>query len=365
MVHGITLGMRNLRDCKSLPSFYWGWDMLGMISRRPPRLLTAIFASAALWLSAGAALAGDLAPQSTGAPVLRRPVAYTHVMPSEGHALPMVGPADRPARRAPSRALPPTPTTSYSTTAMTNNGGAVVTSARIHNVLINCGNGQCWGNVGSAITPDQVVTDFGASTYGHTTDQYVGTTAANRYVLSSGVHVSYSLANNQASFADVLNILDFAAKTLGVKDTGYGDIYLLHFPVGIDVCTTTQCVSGGAICSFHGTADGTINSTPVHLLFAAIPYQDIPGCKVINGPNELNDSEASAIVAELSETITDPDLDAWYNTTGLTLGAAAAELSDECTMVKHIRYPTVSLNGHAYKIPLLFSNASNLCVDQP
>ncbi len=330
-------------------------------------LLAAIFGVVGtVALLMGAADAENLSVTVTPAQIraMHEVPGPVHMSPSEGHvvvqeALPVPPGAHQ------VKVLPPKATNTYSPSALTNNGGPVVTTARIHNVLINCTKAPCWGTVGTVATPDQFVRDFAASTYSHVLDQYVGSTASGRYTLSTGVSITYSLPSNQASITDVGNILLTAATTLGTKYTGYNDIYVLHFPVGTDVCTATVCVSYGTICTFHGASDTMIKSTPVHLLYAAIPYQDIPGCKVITGPNEINDSTAQGIAKELSNVITNPDLTTWYNTTGLFLAAVSAEVSYECVLIKHLHYPTLTLNGNAYKIPLLYSNATGTCIDQP
>ncbi len=321
----------------------------------------------------------------------RLKVTYLHAAPAEGHVLteeeraqpePLAGPSPLVTKPRALVTKASGATHSYDPDTLTydaDTGGAVVVSARIHNVFVNCkGSGptgnviaRCWGTVGtdphSVPTPDQVAADFNASGYSHVTDQYVGSTATNRYPLGLDVNVSYAFPNKQASITDVSNVLTAAVKALGTQYAGYGDLYLLYFPVGTDVCTASTCLSYGTICSYHLTADGVINGTPVHAIYAAIPYQDLPGCRVILGPNEVNDSMASAIGQQLGKMITDPDGDAWKNTTNKDL--VGYEIGDECLLAKFIRFPTVTLpataQGHPYKMQLLYSNAAASCVDQP
>jgi hypothetical protein len=247
----------------------------------------------------------------------------------------------------------------------------------MHNVFVNCpptgpiGNkiARCWGTTGSdphnVPTPDQFAADYNLGGLSHVMDQYVGSTARNRYPLGLDVNVKYTYSGSTtANYQDVLNIVTSAATALGRNFAGYGDIYNLYFPAGVDVCTTSACVSGGTFCAFHASAEGTVQGYPVHLIFAALPYQNIPACKIAGGPNVVNDSMASVIGQEVSQMITDTDGDAWFNRTS-TLLAAGSEIGEECQLAKFSRYPTVTVNGHPYKTQLEYSNAVRDCIDQP
>lgn len=310
-------------------------------------------------------------------------VRYLHLSPSAAHPQATTELAAVPRiARAPAAPRPPTPVATFDPNHLSydaDTGGPVLTAARIHNVFVNCpGSGptgdvvaRCWGTVGndphSVPTPDQFASDFAAGGPMHVTDQYVGSTASGRYTVGPDVNIRYSISNSQASFQDVISILTTAVSTLGPQYAGYNDMYLLYFPVGIDVCTPSACVSGGTFCSFHSSADGTIKGMPVHVVFAAEPYQDIPNCRIILGPNEVNDSTASNIAHELAEMITNPDGDAWHNVADGLL--AGNEMADECDRTKFIRYPTLTLPkataGNKYKIQLLYSNSNLACVDAP
>jgi hypothetical protein len=310
---------------------------------------------------------------------------YTHVSPAIGHVLNEAERAhpdqrDVSAGGRPSPAPLTGPTVSFDPNYLVygsapGNGGAYLSKARIHNVFVNCVKSgptnnkipRCWGSSGkdpaSVPLPDQFIIDQNASGYTHVIDQYVGTTASNRYPLSTDVLVSYSLPNKQAAFTDIVAIVAKSATTLGSSYAGYGDMYVVYFPAGTDVCSQTQCFSQNAFCAFHSNAEGTIGGYPLHLVFAAIPYQDVPHCRVTGGPNELNDSMASMTAHEVAATITDPDGDAWFNQTDSLL--AGQEIGDECQLTPFSRYPTITLNGHQYKMQLEYSNAVSACINQP
>jgi hypothetical protein len=77
------------------------------------------------------------------------------------------------------------------------------------------------------------------------------------------------------------------------------------------------------------------------------PYQNVNGCAVAqpspNGP--VVDSQASVLSHETTETITDPDGSAWWNTVSLDL--YRYETADECQNSTFV-YQTPTINGMLY-----------------
>jgi hypothetical protein len=252
----------------------------------------------------------------------------------------------------------------YYPESVSNNGGQVVTSATVHNVIVNCPNGGCWGMIGSAITPDQIVDDFNASKLSHVIDQYVGSTKSARYSRGTGVHVTYSFTANTAKYLDAQNILDLAVKAVGTKNAGYSHIYVLHIPAGTTVCDSAgSCVGGKTpMCGYHAAVNHTISGVKVHLLMIVLPYENLGNCEVRGGFSPMIDSTANAFVREMADTITDPDGDAWLNTMSLDL--FKREVGDQCWEGKD-EAPLVFLNRNPYKIQFLYSNASHSCVESP
>jgi hypothetical protein len=104
--------------------------------------------------------------------------------------------------------------------------------------------------------------------------------------------------------------------------------YFLLTPPGVEDCFSaggTECSAGttkGAYCAYHGS----ISVTGGTIVFANDPYVGgISGCDSGEHPN--NNLSDSALLGGLShehnESITDPELDAWY-------GAEGAENGDKC-----------------------------------
>lgn len=101
--------------------------------------------------------------------------------------------------------------------------------------------------------------------------------------------------------------------------TGSSDVYFLATPNGFGSCTdasSTSCALGGSVngyCAYHSqTSDGLV-------LYAVIPYNAVPGhCHASNPrPNSSSaDPTLSAISHEQSEMITDPEDDAWVDSSG-------------------------------------------------
>jgi hypothetical protein len=86
------------------------------------------------------------------------------------------------------------------------------------------------------------------------------------------------------------------------------------------------------------------------------PYQGVDGCRIPGQtPHGLIDATASTLTHELIETITDPDLDGWYN------GLFGFEMSDICFAFAN----NALLNGHNYFLQLEYSNGQHMCSDHP
>jgi hypothetical protein len=217
---------------------------------------------------------------------------------------------------------------------------------------------SCWGN------PAICLGHLQRSSFIHLTDQCVGATADNRYTVGPGGSLQYPVAaplgNN-----DLLQIVYAGARVFG---TGYGHVYHLFLPQGVDVCLTgtSQCYSPDnpstfAFCAFHASVDFTDIG---HVLFSVEPYQNVPGCSVAKpSPNgRLIDSTADVLSHELIETITDPDGNAWWISNDLAL--LVAEIGDVCQN-STFRYASSSLNKKLYQIQPEYSNQEHACVYTP
>jgi hypothetical protein len=246
-------------------------------------------------------------------------------------------------------------------------GGPVIKSAESNPVYIDCAP-SCWGN------PAKFLWNFGRSQFAHITDQYVGSSTGNRYTMAKGASISFPIFGTLTD-VDMLYFAYAAAKASG---TGYHHIYHLFLPQGVDVCFagTSICYSPDnpatfSFCAYHGSVDF---SDIGHVLYSVEPYQGGNACSEVQPtPNgELIDSTANVLSHELVETITDPDIDAWF--AFQSGGTIFEEIGDVCTRLKFdpttfsvlgFYNPPTSLNGHQYAIQPEYSNKYHACSYAP
>jgi hypothetical protein len=254
--------------------------------------------------------------------------------------------------------IPGVPAPGYYPADLSNPGnGKVVTTAKSHPVYVDCA-ASCWGD------PLTFLDHLDDSDFIHITDQYVGSTANDRYKEGTASSITFpvftALTDN-----DILQIAHSAAKAHG---TGYGHIYHLFLPQGVDVCFTgtTVCYSPDnpatfVFCAYHGSVDFTDIG---HVLFSVEPFQDVPGCSLTQpSPNgSLIDSTSSTLAHELIETITDPDGTAWIALN--SLGVFGEEIGDLCVDPFGNEATTV-LGGKAYEIQQMYSNNFHACANVP
>jgi hypothetical protein len=285
---------------------------------------------------------------------VNRPGVDRHALWANSHPK---GTTVAPSKAAVTTAATASPAVAFYPGDLSYQGGPVVQEAQSHGLYVDC-NANCWG------FPSVFLTHLQKSSFIHVTDQYVGTTADNRYTVGAGGTIQYPvvapLGNN-----DLLQIVYAGASVFG---TGYGHIYHIFLPKGVDVCFTgtSQCYSPDnpstfAFCAFHASVDF---SDIGHVLFTVEPFQNVPGCAVGKpSPNGLLiDSTADILSHELIETITDPDGDAWWITKDLDL--FSAEIGDVC-QDSTFTYASSSLNGKNYQIQPEYSNDAHACIYTP
>ncbi|HEY3618913.1 MAG TPA: hypothetical protein VGK96_19050 [Candidatus Sulfotelmatobacter sp.] len=249
-------------------------------------------------------------------------------------------------------------------------GGAKLATTKSNPVYVNmssCGGvAACWGN------PVRFLSDLSNSTFIHLTDQYVGTTANNRYPPSTSVAATVPLfVSNVVGQNDILAIVHTAAKALGA---GYGHIYHVFLPPGVDTCfdLTNICYSPDnppsfVFCAYHGSVTfGDIG----HVLLSVEPYQNVPGCQAAppNPNGILADSTNSVLSHELIEAITDPDPGSgWVAAKSLIVNGA--EIGDLCEPLGNSNAqfldPTLTLNGRKYELQLEYGNNYHACTPAP
>ena len=243
--------------------------------------------------------------------------------------------------------------------------GPIVNRAQQHPLYVNC-SASCWGN------PEPFLRNLDKSSFIHVVDQYVGSTVDDRYTLGTSGSITYpigSLTDN-----DIFQIVHTGAQAFG---TGYHHIYHVFIPEGVDVCFagTSVCYSPDnpstfSFCAYH---DSVTFSDIGHVLFTVEPFQNVPSCAVAEpSPNGvLVDSTSNILAHEVFETITDPDLDAWYAQNSLLLFNLndVAEIADLCESPLNsdsfFTYGTISVNGTEYEIQPIYSNDFHGCVYVP
>jgi hypothetical protein len=131
----------------------------------------------------------------------------------------------------------------------------------------------------------------------------------------------------------------------------------VFLPKGTDMCMdSTHCYSPDnpstfVFCAFHGSVDFGSNR---HVLFSVEPYQAVAGCEIPGQtPHGVIDATASVLSHEFLETVTDPDLDAWFN---LLTGN---EIGDLCFAFGN----NEPMGGHSYVIQEEYSNSVHNCSD--
>jgi hypothetical protein len=257
---------------------------------------------------------------------------------------------------------------------VTNPGDhATVFSAQSHPLYVDS-SPSTWGKVGTFLT------DVGNSDFIHVLDQYVGSYSSDRYTLGQGFLIGYPIpANHTLETDDLLAIVHAAA---AIDGSGLHNIYHIFLPPGVDTCfppaspgAAPQCYSPDNpptfyFCAYHSAV--TFSDSVGHVLFTVEPYQNVPGCQAPpNGTanNQLIDSTDDSLSHELSETISDPNLNAWW--VHRYTFAQGNEIGDMC-----VRYAvkgnnlyshngTIELNGHPYTIQPEYSNQVHGCSYTP
>jgi hypothetical protein len=233
----------------------------------------------------------------------------------------------------------------------------VLTATQSNNVYVNCA-ASCWG------TPSNFLGQLAISNFIHVTDQYVGSTANNRYTVGTATSIANSTLPAKLFPADIVKLVHTAAHAHG---SGYGHVYHIFLRSGVDVCTSVNvCYSPGnnatfVFCAYHGAVTFS-DIGPV--LYTVEPYQNVAGCSVAqpspNGP--LVDSTSSTLSHELFETITDPNGNAWFARGSLP--EYGAEIGDICQN-PFGRYGAFSISGKSYAIQPEYSNSYHACATTP
>jgi hypothetical protein len=255
---------------------------------------------------------------------------------------------------------------------VTYQGGPKVQYAVSHPVYLNpgweCTIASCWGD------PERFLDSVGESDFIHILDQYVGLQGNHRYTLGHRAVLTGALPSTPLSESDLVAILHAVVARTGAG--GYGNIYHLFLPPGVDTCFdapyNNECYSPDnpatfVFCAYH---DSVTYTDLGHVLFTVEPWQGAAsGCgdSPVGAPNsQLIDSTDDTLSHELFETISDPDGTAWWNATNLSL--YGNEMADECLFFGQDNYfvePTFPIDGHLYRVQSEYSDEKHACAISP
>jgi hypothetical protein len=286
-----------------------------------------------------------------------------HLLPRQGAATPEASPCTR----SPAAATVTVPHTGATGAAwprfypddVSYGGGAVIPSARIHDIYVNCSSEVCWGD------PAGFQSNLFKSSFRSILDQYVGVTTTT---LSYSVGTGLSVATSKTTLidSDIQAIVVSAAGALKIPG-GYSDVFHVFLPKGMAVCfdsTHTQCYSPNdpstfVFCGYHGSFNDSGNN---HRLYTVEPYENVPACNVSPpyAQSELKDATNSVLSHELFETLTDPDPYGGWAVAGMVKNHDS-EIGDLCVWQG---YDYVA-NGVTYRTQLEYSNTSHACVSNP
>lgn len=220
--------------------------------------------------------------------------------------------------------------------------------------------------------------DIGGSAFYNIVHQYYQGTSATPIINNSTFGGQWTdttafprsgTASNPLQDADIQASVTRAVTANGWS-AGYGNLYLVFTPQGVESCIDSlDCTPGTShpvYCAYHGSF--VSGST---YLYANMPYAATWGssCGTVrkspNG-NAAADTEISIISHEHFEAVTDadpppggpnPPITAWTDSTGYEIG-------DKCAYVygtKARNGSNITLNGHPYIMQLEWSNAVSGC----
>ena len=232
-------------------------------------------------------------------------------------------------------------------------GGPVVNTARNFNIYVNCATtaADCWGT--GSLSPATFLRDLNRSSFIHVADQYLGSSAAFHFPTSE-LSLDDPFSGDSATIDDIFAIVFSAASF--TNSFGYNSIFHVFLPQGTDMCIVDGvCYSpdhpeSWVFCAFHGSVDFGPDQ---HVLYSVEPFQGVSGCTLPGStPHGLIDATASTLSHEFVETITDPDLNAWFN------GLTGNEVADLCSTFFNNEWM-----GHRYVIQPEYSNEIHNCTD--
>jgi hypothetical protein len=152
-------------------------------------------------------------------------------------------------------------------------------------------------------------------------------------------------------------------KVMGIKGWtgGLNHIFVLYTSSGEGSCfnaSSTSCAYT-QYCAYHGYIGGR---TPI--IYANMPYGVTTYCQVAGTPspngNPAADTAATAASHEVTESITDPLLNAWFTSSGYEIGDLCAY--NYGTNTWDAGQANQEWNGHFYELQQEYDNHKSGCV---
>jgi len=226
---------------------------------------------------------------------------------------------------------------------ITNHGGPTITSAKV--VFLFWGPSFCSGgaDAGYAATLQAYRNQFGTTGEYNTITQYSGIALAN---LGTGTADGFDCSTPPTNVTDA-TVRSHVTAYLSTHTFNNSTIYEVVTP------STSYSSSGGstscggpalAYCAYHGHY-----STGGHdAKYSIQPWPGCSGCKVSGWSNVQN--QEHFVCHETREAVTDPDLNAWFDSSG-------AEADDKCAWTPT---PFIGTGGYAYQYE--WSNIGSHCI---
>lgn len=237
-------------------------------------------------------------------------------------------------------------------------GGPIIVSGTgggVNVYLIWYGNWS--GNTATTIIPAFLNAEGGSPYYNINTTYYNGNAAfvKNEITLSGSTTDNYSRGTS-LSDADIQSIVANALSSPGGLPTDPNGVY--YVLTSVDVTETSGFCT--QYCGWHTYA--VLNGTNIKYAFVGNPDRCPSGCEAQypNSPNGNSgaDGMVSIIAHELEEAVSDPNLNAWYDTRG-------AENADKCAWTFGTTYraqngssANMNLGGNDYLIQQNWVNSA-------
>lgn len=226
-----------------------------------------------------------------------------------------------------------------------------------------------WEPTGSTVSPtyNSLIQRFfgdvgGSSLYG-VASQYYQVVNGTRSTITNSSSLGGSWVDTAAYPAPVLTDADIQnevtrAMSVNGWTGGVGHEFFVFTASGETSCSLPFC-SETYYCAYHSNFTGGNGSD---ILYASQPYPSgtlVTSCSTPTSPNHdlAADSTINVISHEMMETVTDPNLDAWYDVIG-------QEIGDKCNFTfgkQGADGGDITMNGHRYLVQEEWSNKGLKC----